>query len=53
MDTERIKVLIGQREAIDAEIVAIVTSSRKERKQPQCSKCGSQEHTARNCTAAE
>ena len=49
MDVDRIKQLISQREAIDAELVTIVTGGRKERKPPQCSKCGSIDHTARNC----
>ena len=50
MDVERIKVLIAQREAIDIELVTLVTGgAAKARKPPQCSKCGSNDHTARNC----
>lgn len=50
MDVERLKELINQREAIDAEIVATVgVSPLKVRKELHCSKCGSAEHTARTC----
>jgi hypothetical protein len=51
LDTERIKQLIAQREAIDTELVAIVTggTKTKERKPASCSKCGNEGHTARNC----
>ena len=49
MDIERLKLLIEKREAIDAEIIEAV-AGKKERKSAQCSKCGSNEHTARNCT---
>jgi len=52
LDTERIKELIAQREKIDADLLKVVTEGvkLKERKPASCSKCGSTEHTARNCT---
>jgi len=54
LDVERIKQLIVQREAIDAELVSIVTGgTKKERKPSSCSKCGGADHTARNCPQSE
>jgi hypothetical protein len=51
MDIERMKDLIAQREAIDAELVALVTgTTKKERKSLTCSLCGGHDHTARICT---
>ena len=53
MDVDRIKQLIAQREAIDTELAAIVNGAvKRERRPAQCSKCGSTEHTARNCDAS-
>lgn len=50
MDIERLKKLIEQREAIDAEIVAAVGGTvKRERATQKCGVCGSSEHNARNC----
>jgi len=51
MDIDRMKQLIAQREAIDAELVTIVTKNgaSKNRKAASCSVCDSPDHTARNC----
>jgi hypothetical protein len=50
MDIERMKDLIIQREAIDAELVTLVTGAgKKERKSLTCSICGGTDHTARTC----
>jgi len=51
MDIERMKELIAQREAIDAELVTVVTgTNKKERKSLTCSICGGNDHTARTCS---
>jgi len=45
------KELIAQREAIDAELVTVVTgTNKKERKSLTCSICGGNDHTARTCS---
>ena len=50
MDVEKMKELIAEREAIDAQLVAIVTGiPGKVRKTQQCSKCGQEGHSARTC----
>ena len=45
----RLKDLIARREEIDAELGQLFGIEKKERKPQACSKCGSTEHTARNC----
>jgi hypothetical protein len=50
LDIDRMKDLIAQREAIDAELVTLVTgTSKKERKSLTCSICSGTDHTARTC----
>jgi hypothetical protein len=49
MDIERMKELIAQREAIDAELISIVGGTPKERKTIRCSLCSQEGHTARTC----
>ncbi len=50
MDIERLKTLIAQREAIDAEIVEVVGGAKKESKTARlCSICQSADHSARKC----
>jgi len=51
MDVEKLKSLIQERERIDAEIVAAVTGTKT--RKLTCSKCGSDQHTARNCTVVQ
>ena len=56
MDIERMKMLIAQREQIDAELVTIVTGNgltQKSRKPISCSPCGSTEHNSRTCNQGE
>lgn len=50
----RVKQLIAQREAIEAELAAIFAggSPTSVRRTPTCKKCGEQGHTARSCTSA-
>jgi hypothetical protein len=45
----RLKDLIAKRDEIDAELGQMLGIEKKERKPQACSKCGSTEHTARNC----
>jgi hypothetical protein len=45
----RLKDLIAKRDDIDAELGQMLGIEKKERKPQACSKCGSTEHTARNC----
>lgn len=54
MDTQRLRELLDQRDAIDEEIAQMastlnVRAAAKPRKAQTCSLCGSDEHTARNC----
>ena len=49
MDTARLRTLLDQRDALDAEIVGLVTGEKKSRKPQACSVCGSSDHTARTC----
>jgi hypothetical protein len=52
LDIELLKDLIEKREDIDAQIVAAVgkvVERKKDRKPQTCSKCGSEEHSARTC----
>lgn len=53
MDTAKIRELLDQRDNLDKELAAIVNGSKKERKPLTCSKCGSPDHTARNCTVTQ
>ena len=54
MDTQKLRDLCDQRDAIDAEIAQLVTgTAKKERKSLTCSKCGSPDHTARTCPQKE
>ena len=50
MDTQKLRELLDKRDEIDADIAAAVGGKVKERKPQACSKCGSPDHTARNCT---
>jgi hypothetical protein len=47
----RIKELIETKERVDAELEEILNGGgiKKERKPQTCSKCGSEEHSARTC----
>jgi hypothetical protein len=51
IDIDRLKELIGQREQIDAEIVATVGTIPVpvQRKAARCSKCGQEGHRATTC----
>lgn len=50
MDTQRLRELLDQRDALDDEIIKIVTGNpKRERKSLTCSACGSNDHTARTC----
>ena len=54
MDTQKLRELCDQRDAIDTEIAQIVTGiTKKDRKSLTCSKCGSPDHTARTCPQKE
>jgi hypothetical protein len=54
LDTQKLRELCDQRDAIDAEIAQLVTgNTKKERKSLTCSKCGSPDHTARTCPQKE
>jgi hypothetical protein len=54
LDTQKLRELCDQRDAIDAEIAQLVTGNpKKERKSLTCSKCGSPDHTARTCPQKE
>jgi hypothetical protein len=54
LDTQKLRELCDQRDAIDAEIAAAVAgTTKKDRKPLTCSKCGSPDHTARTCTQKE
>jgi hypothetical protein len=54
LDTQKLRELCDQRDAIDAEIAAVVTgTTKKDRKSLTCSKCGSPDHTARTCPQKE
>lgn len=46
----RVKQLIEQRAAIDAELAGIFGIAPPTKRTLTCSKCGSHEHTARKCT---
>jgi hypothetical protein len=48
IDIERAKKLIGQREAIDAELASLFAGSTG-RKPQKCGKCGAEGHSARTC----
>jgi hypothetical protein len=50
MDTQKLRELLDQRDAIDAEITGIVTGGEKKTRAPQkCGHCGSEGHSARTC----
>jgi hypothetical protein len=54
LDTQKLRELCDQRDAIDAEIAAVATgTTKKDRKSLTCSKCGSPDHTARTCPQKE
>jgi hypothetical protein len=54
LDTQKLRELCDQRDAIDAEIAQVVTGNpKKDRKSLTCSKCGSADHTARTCPQKE
>lgn len=48
MDTQRIRNLLDQRDAIDAELKEIIGGT-KERKTQRCGTCGKEGHTTRTC----
>ncbi len=48
MDTDAIRALLDKRDALDAEIQALILGN-KERKPQTCSKCGLAGHSARTC----
>ena len=52
LDIDRAKELIAERERIDAELLSIFSGEKKKRAPQKCGKCGSEDHTARTCTAA-
>ena len=49
MDTQRIRQLIDQRDAIDAELKDLIGGGSRERKPQKCSICGDTFHSARTC----
>lgn len=49
MDTQRIRELLDQRDAIDKELRELVHGEVKERKPVRCSSCGEEGHNARAC----
>jgi Zinc knuckle len=53
LDTQKLRELCDQRDAIDAELAQLVAGTKKERKTLTCSKCGSPDHTARTCPQKE
>jgi len=59
LDTQKLRELLDQRDAIDDEIAQIATNLngrltvKTARKALTCSKCGSTEHTARTCPQKE
>lgn len=50
MDTQRLRKLLDDRDAIDEEIVSLIGGVKKERKPQACSICGEPGHSARSCT---
>lgn len=52
MDTQRIRELLDQRDAIDDQIVALVAGT-VPKKPVTCSKCKVEGHTARTCPQRE
>lgn len=55
MDTQKLRELLDQRDALDREIFAAVSApgAAKSRKTQTCSVCGSEEHTARTCPSRQ
>jgi hypothetical protein len=54
LDTQKLRELCDQRDAIDAEIAQVVVgTAKKDRKALTCGKCGSPDHTARTCPQKE
>jgi len=49
LDTQKLRELLDQRDAIDEEIVAVVGGKKPERKAVTCSHCKLEGHTLRNC----
>jgi len=51
MDTQRIRQLLDQRDAIDRELTQLITGNAApaNKKAVRCSSCGEEGHTARNC----
>lgn len=48
----RVKVLIAQREEIDAELAQLLAGT-LERKPKKCTRCGGEGHSARSCAEGE
>ena len=54
MDSQKLRDLLDQRDAIDRQIVEVVGGKEvKERKPQSCGKCGEQGHSARTCSKIE
>lgn len=52
MDAQKLRELLDKRDAIDADIVALVITG-SSRKPQKCSKCQQEGHSARTCTKPE
>lgn len=56
MDTAKLRKLLDDRDAIDAEIASTVNGdapAKRERAPQKCSKCGEEGHSARTCVNKE
>lgn len=53
INTQKIRELLDQRDAIDAQIAEMFTGTTKVRKEQRCGTCGETGHQSRTCSKKE